>query len=879
MDSSVLNKHSEILLVRYEDGVLVSDSLHTSALMDDDRPKSLEDLGLINIDGFRSFREVVDFDEAWTPEQADKAFKAAAKAGKKGLLTVYPIPIIPEEYDPAYRPKFFVVNSIAYGVFGVVDDITESIDADVQRLCILAGGLAVFGMVLVLAIVWCVSRMLTQPLLWIESIAWRIVNHSNQQSGDWLTLKMAEKDKDRRATMLCAPKTEVNELVSEFRTMIKGFSGDGACKVADSALHEVKNVLTWHSDFQQLYSSSRDKKKTPRSTSVGSDTTGEDSGNLSADRQRGILNRPLNQKTKMLENGIEEIASTSIVPAPVKRNRSNVIRSSGDAGRTDASHKSTPIRIHRSPLFWWIVILIVIPLLLLIGVICAIVSHDIVSILPTWVQQADEASEELALQSLRLTAASKASLMTAVVFEPIRDLHVVTRVAGWLYFGGIKLSPAFTVMDSASEECKVYQLGTCPFYDDPIRTPCACDWDDPHGKTCSKFNETESRNLQKGFWGLQSQDVDPTSGRRYVSSSFPAVGSSPETTQWFSNASALPGFEEGEQSSGYSTSYERLRVASAMSIVNFPVYNYAASLGWNNRILGVYAGLEEDGLFTGFNGCAYTHADFAFWETTTENRAALVNSYLCPIGKFGYDPRCRDWYRSGKTKHVAALTPVHITAPYQFAIEDEIATSATSPIANPTTGEYLGQTLLDFNPDAVKSGLEHLEAIVSILITPNVDVLGGDTVVGPNKSAEWESASILDLLFQFDAPSTLYRTQFEQDCLLLMKDGASGLSNFSRTSREGSLEHLVIAYAPVFERVLLPTSPDDFSSGVESRKVLLYSVGIVRNVEDIHAPFNAIADDIEIQLDSIRTIYVVVTAIVALVFTAFTCMVSLRSFC
>lgn len=203
-----------------------------------------------------------------------------------------------------------------------------------------------------------------------------------------------------------------------------------------------------------------------------------------------------------------------------------------------------------------------------------------------------------------------------VVYEAIRDLHLMTRVAGWLYFGGIERSEAFTAMETASEECKVYPQETCPFYNSD-RAPCPCDWDGVlFSDTCTDFNKTVSRSLQKIFWGLQSSDADPLTGKRTDSQSYfsDGVGNTPATTQWSYDPSLLPGAEKGRQASGFATSYDRLRVGSAMAIAKLPIYNYARNMGRRNHIIGVYMGMQEDGLFTGFNGCQYSHADFSFWQ-------------------------------------------------------------------------------------------------------------------------------------------------------------------------------------------------------------------------------------------------------------------------
>lgn len=175
----------------------------------------------------------------------------------------------------------------------------------------------------------------------------------------------------------------------------------------------------------------------------------------------------------------------------------------------------------------------------------------------------------------------------------------------------------------------------------------------------------------------------------------------------------------------------------------------------------------------------------------------------------------------------------------------------------------------------MERGLERLGAYQrSILITPGVDNFGGDTVVGPNKSSEWESASIADLLFQYDSPGTQNRSMFERNFLAAMKNGSAGLENFWRSTQDGTPEHLFISFAPIYERALLPKSPDDFSRGVDVSHVLLYSVGMIQTSEEMHAPFEEIADELQSQLDRIQTVYIVMTTVVAALFTVFVCIVS-----
>ena len=66
---------------------------------------------------------------------------------------------------------------------------------------------------------------------------------------------------------------------------------------------------------------------------------------------------------------------------------------------------------------------------------------------------------------------------------------------------------------------------------------------------------------------------------------------------------------------------------------------------------------------------------------------------LCPLGKYGFDVRCRGWYDMGKKNALSKNGTLHITAPYIFAGGTEITgQSTTSPVMQGE--EYIGQTIV-----------------------------------------------------------------------------------------------------------------------------------------------------------------------------------------
>ena len=257
----------------------------------------------------------------------------------------------------------------------------------------------------------------------------------------------------------------------------------------------------------------------------------------------------------------------------------------------------------------------------------------------------------------------------------------------------------------------------------------------------------------------------------------------------------------------------------------------------------------------------------------SSDATAEINSDLCPLGKFGFDPRCRDWYATGHKLYDKFQRPLFITAPYVTASLN-VASSATSPIANPSTGEYVGQMLYDFVPSSTHSMFNKLEEPIAFLVSPDDGGTGYDTVIGPGGLDSWEPSSILDLLFKLDHVDSVYRKTFETDILERMKRGAHGFESFDRTTSEGTLETLKLAFQPVKTRVMLPIDPSDFTRGVNRSQVLLYSLGIAYRVEDISEPWRAIEASVRGDLKRLKTIYLCSIVFLSLLFLCFGCFVS-----
>lgn len=92
-------------------------------------------------------------------------------------------------------------------------------------------------------------------------------------------------------------------------------------------------------------------------------------------------------------------------------------------------------------------------------------------------------------------------------------------------------------------------------------------------------------------------------------------------------------------------------------------------------------------------GCEYGFVGYPFWVSSEANGAATLRPELCPLGKYGYDARCRGWYHNGKKKALDGNGTLHITAPYVFAGGKGITGQSTSsPIMDGET--HIGQAIV-----------------------------------------------------------------------------------------------------------------------------------------------------------------------------------------
>ena len=842
----------------------------------------LSETGFVDKATFDKLVSAVDWEQKWEPVNVSKRLAQNIHPFNGATLHAYPIPVPPREYDPSYRPEFFVVFSFGGKVFEVVDVIESEISIEIKELVYAIVTIGFCGTVVIGLTVWLVARLLTRPLKWMEAVSWRIVNHNDQKATEELQSLRAESS---IPNMACTPNTELHELIFEFHKMIQGFSGTGASRVAHAEVPEVRNEFTWTSDLLDVYNVDKSVDAPPSAVS-------EDVPQFRSSGQSNEIGRYARLAQKQLSiKSLGESESTVVEErqgyTSSLRPHSSTFLGAGlylHLGRNvkdSTSPSNSPSRAprnERSKLFWWILWLIVLPLLVTNVLICSIVTFDIVEGIPSLVRLTKGDSLGLELDRLNLAARSRAYYAEAALAEPLRNIHILARIAGWLLFGGLERSDSFTELETFGiEECKVYEPHeSCPFYADKNRALCSCQWDDSWGKECYDYEE-DTRYLQKVWFVSQRRDADPITGNRNSTPSFPTWGTTPDTTWWWNETSELPGAYKGRNASGHETAYDRLRVISALSVASIPLYNYvtsASNLNFRN-LIGTYFAFEEDGTFSGYTGCEHGYIKYSNW-LSEKKKGYLVRPDLCPRKKYGYDPRCRGWYVFGKQTELQDELPLYLTPPYKFTIsEGFVGVSVGASLIDPSTDEYVGQALIDFVLEDLMEALKlQTTAHFYFLISPQV-LDGGDTVVGPGHEIGATPAMIADVILPHDDAGTPNAQKFA-NVISKMKSGMEGDSLIERTLEDGSIERLRIAYAPVVGRAVRPVDPRDFTRGADKSELLFWSYGVARLEDAIQAPYREIEAGVDESLQRMALIYLVLALAISIICVGFSVTVSSR---
>lgn len=409
---------------------------------------NVRDLDFCDEKSFHNLLSLVDFEQSWNAQEWNASeikeiFRGNMYNENGQLLAAFPIPDPPTEYDPFYRPDFIVIQAVGEEIYGLIDEMESSIDEDMVMIYGYSISIGIVGLTVVLLVSWVVAAYLTRPLNWMMDVCQQIVRHSDEKSDSSIYGRDEEKPLVR-----CAPKTEITALVSAFQSIIENFSGNGPATVALPEIYAVYNKLTWKEDFgvsylEKLYESppatemsgQMEQRLSFVSSVVSHQSTAtldldeelSDEGNdtdekvcIIPDVDTGLDDRDITEEqptlASVLTPSIEpvEIDETAVQcmkqegtgPHPEEKmpekpphllscsegNRSNygnittTLADDADEGRFENELRSSinHKQMHNSPLFWWIMGLIVVPLLLTMALILTTVTINVTSVLPTW---------------------------------------------------------------------------------------------------------------------------------------------------------------------------------------------------------------------------------------------------------------------------------------------------------------------------------------------------------------------------------------------------------------------------------------------------------------------------------------------------------------
>jgi HAMP domain-containing protein len=785
-------------------------------------------LGLTK-ESYEELYNLVDFGSQWDPTEVRSKYGNFTSEDDNYFVASYPMPPIPDNYDDTYEPLLFIIVSTSTDtVSSIVDVMNYTVDKkvrDVNKFSIIAGAI---GLAVATLIIFMMSSMLTLPLKSMNKVAQEIVDNFGVPSEE-KRIEGSEQKISKEAS--CTPRTELSEVVKEFNKMVTSFSGTTMAKSERAKHHEVHNIFNLRNEFSELYAS----------------------------RDNDDFKYSIEPPAERIRNGYVHAGRNLAV--------SEATTTTAPTTSGNAATKSKKC----SPLFLWTLVLIVTPLLVVNITISAVVI-SMVSVALT--ESVDEVQDIFILnQSTALLVHSRlrADYVSGLTAKSTSDLFVLARYSNWLLFGGLERSNAFTEVISGAEACKLFDDVTeCPYFQET--NVCDCAWGDNQSQTCQHY-PGGSRPLQKKFFACESHGTKADGDRN--TTGYPDVSYSTETTSWWDNQTGVPGGGESSAASGYNSTYDRLRSISAHPLFEV-LYNYGVD---KNSTIATYVGFEADGLFVGYNGCFNGfHANLASWSSTKENGAAEMRPELCPLGKYGYDPRyvaescptesyflafctdsllfscsCRGWYDTGRKLAMQKDTFLHITAPYQFAQgldQISVAQSATSPLVDPKTGKHIGQVLMDFHPDAIYEALDQHTPLspvgFPILVAAQEDN-DSDTVVGPGYSRSNSSISIAAVLLDKEMLCTDSECAINQAAIEKivesMKAGEAKNETFIRKTSIGDDEKIHLAYAPVKVKSFHPVDSSDFSRGVNVSEYLIYSLGLAETETGMLEPFDKIEDD------------------------------------
>lgn len=133
------NSHVSIVTFDSEGTVLVT-SVDTRQTGSDKGFYRIAELNLgITNDSYREFLTLIDFSKEWHPSTTLAAYDEHFTTAHGYTVYAYPIPPVPSDYDPAYKPDFLVMVSISdEDLFRSVEEVNASVNQTVREVIFFA---------------------------------------------------------------------------------------------------------------------------------------------------------------------------------------------------------------------------------------------------------------------------------------------------------------------------------------------------------------------------------------------------------------------------------------------------------------------------------------------------------------------------------------------------------------------------------------------------------------------------------------------------------------------------------------------------------------------------------------------------------------------
>ena len=194
---------------------------------------------------------------------------------------------------------------------------------------------------------------------------------------------------------------------------------------------------------------------------------------------------------------------------------------------------------------------------------------------------------------------------------------------------------------------------------------------------------------------------------------------------------------------------------------------------------------------------------------------------------------------------------------------------------DPISGEYVGQTLIDFTAQSVIQSLTQEETPLvggfHVLLTPERDQLQSDTIVAPGFDFGGYGGQKTAPIEEFIVPDGEPEEGAFNEILNAMRAGGTGKREFERFTETGETETVYFSYAPVSVKSLQPVNASDFGRGVVPRTSNIFLLALAERADGVSAAFDAIEDSLQ------RTSTISISVLCVLIMLAFVSVLYLSS--